>query len=177
MPASHVQMGWNTVELQYLNQYNTNRVGLHTYTDEGTGEQFLYTQFEAFHCYHVFPVFDQPSLKAKMRLTVLCPEDWLSVSNSIERHFLGQSEAQHVLERHDIWQLAKFLNNTYRVYEFEQTPRISCYLYAVCAGPFETFEDNDPMYPPQRVYVRKSMIDYMRHEMVFGVTKTTIDQF
>ena len=50
-------------------------------------------------------------------------------------------------------------------------------MYAVCAGPFVCYEDNDPMYPPQRVYVRKSLNDYMRQEMVFGVTKTTMDFF
>ena len=30
---AHVAKGWNTVMLRYVNPYNTNRVGLHTYTD------------------------------------------------------------------------------------------------------------------------------------------------
>ena len=33
-------------------------------------------------------------------------------------------------------------------YEFEQTPRISTYLYAVCAGPYTFFEDFDASYIP-----------------------------
>lgn len=40
------------------------------------------------------------------------------------------------------------------VYEFEQTPKISTYLYAICAGPYKVFEDFDPMYVPQRIFIR-----------------------
>lgn len=74
LESTHVVKGWNTVMVKYLNPYNTNRVGLHTYIDGSDQEQYLYTQFEAYHCYHVFPVFDQPNLKAKMTLTVTCPQ-------------------------------------------------------------------------------------------------------
>lgn len=83
----HVALGWNTVTLRYLNNYNTNRVGLHTYTDTSDQRQYLYSQFEAFHCFRVFPVFDQPNLKAKMSLAVTCPDDWSAVSNSIETRY------------------------------------------------------------------------------------------
>ena len=38
--------------------------------------------------------------------------------------------------------------------DFEQTLKISTYLYAVCAGPYQVFEDYDPMYVPQRIFVR-----------------------
>lgn len=61
------------------------------------------------------------------------------------------------------------------VYEFEQTARISSYLFAVCAGPYHVFTDYDPMHPPQRVFVRQSLKENMRHELVCGVSKTTID--
>ena len=33
-------------------------------------------------------------------------------------------------------------------YEFEATPRISTYLYAVCGGPYKVFEDDDPKCVP-----------------------------
>jgi len=175
-----VQVGWNTVQLKYLNPYNTNRVGLHTYTDQSDNQQYLYSQFEAFHCYHVFPCFDQPSLKAKMSLTVMCHRDWVTVSNSIERKYdnAKDSEAKHVLDRHDISGFLKFFDKEdAKLYEFEQTPKISCYLYAVCAGDYIVHEDLDAMHTPQRVFVRRSMDEFMRADMVFGVTKTTIDLY
>ena len=93
-----VVKGWNTVQLRYLTPYNTNRVGLHTFTDSADQQQYLYSQFEAFHCFRVFPCFDQPNLKAKMSLVVLCPLSWRAVSNSIETRY-GLEQGSHVLER------------------------------------------------------------------------------
>ena len=71
-----VVLGWNTVQLRYFTAFNKNRVGLHSYTDQQDQQQYLYSQFEAFHCFRVFPCFDQPNLKAKMSLTVTCPKSW-----------------------------------------------------------------------------------------------------
>ena len=39
----NIQLGWNTVQLRYLNAYNSNRVGMHTYTDPADKNQYLYT--------------------------------------------------------------------------------------------------------------------------------------
>ena len=139
------------MQLRYFNLYNKNRVGLHSYIDESDKEQYLYSQFEAFHCFHVFPVFDQPSLKAKMSLVVTCPKDWTAVSNSLEKKYEDlQGEGRRVLERHGIeWFLNFYQDKTDVVlFEFEATPRISCYLYAICAGNFKVFTDYDPMYTP-----------------------------
>jgi aminopeptidase N len=165
--------------VRYLNAYNTNSIGLHTYTDNADDLQYLYSQFEAYHCYNVFPVFDQPSLKAKMTLTAMCPDDWVAVSNSKERKYADakSKDARHVLERHDIEDFLKFYEDGCVVYEFEQTPKISCYLYAICGGAYKIYEDFDAMHIPQRIYVRKSMDDYVRPKMVFGVTKTTIELY
>ena len=68
-----LKQGWNVVSLKYFTPYQKNRTGLHQFIDQADGEQYLYSQFEAFHCNRVFPCFDQPSLKAKMSLCVTCP--------------------------------------------------------------------------------------------------------
>ena len=92
--------------MRYLSPYNKNRVGLHTFTDSSDQQQYLYSQFEAFHCFRVFPCFDQPDLKAKMSLIVLCPTEWRAVSNSIEKRFNLRDEnntsGRHILERSGI---------------------------------------------------------------------------
>lgn len=51
-------LGWNTVQLQYMNAYNKNSTGMHTFTDLKDNLQYLYSQCEAFHCFRIFPVFD-----------------------------------------------------------------------------------------------------------------------
>ena len=76
-----MQIGWNTVQLKYLNLYTNNSVGLHSSIDKSDQLQYVYSQFEAFHCFRVFPCFDWPSLKAKQSLTVPVPKDWVATSN------------------------------------------------------------------------------------------------
>ena len=128
----------------------------------------------------MFPVFDQPSLKAKMNLVLTCPKDWKAVSNSLEKRYENaESDGRRVLERHGLDYFLKFYQdkNDVALYEFEATPRISCYLYAICAGNFKVFTDYDPIYTPQRIYVRQSLAENLRDELIFGVTKTTIDLY
>lgn len=60
-----------------------------------------------------------------------------------------------MLERHGVESFLDFYEaKDVLVYEFEQTARISTYLFAVCAGNFKVFEDHDGMYPCQRIFVR-----------------------
>ena len=132
-----------------MTPYNKNRVGLHTFTDSSDQQQYLYSQFEAFHCFRVFPCFDQPDLKAKMSLIVMCPEDWKAVSNAIETRY-NTATGKHVLECAGIEWFLPFYEDESKVAvnEFEKTAKISTYLYAICAGPYKVFEDYDPMYVP-----------------------------
>jgi hypothetical protein len=86
-----------------------------------------------------------------MTLTVTCPKQWKTISNSLERRFDNASVVgKHVLERHDIEYFLKFYKSPedVSVYEFEQTPKISTYLYALCAGNYRVFTDYDPMHTP-----------------------------
>jgi aminopeptidase N len=67
-------------------------------------------------------VFDQPSLKAKMTLTVTCPQGWKTVSNSLEKRYENaKKEGKRVLERHEIEHFLKFYENENEIalYEFE----------------------------------------------------------
>ena len=92
-----------------------------------------------------------------MSLAVTCPNDWEAVSNSIEQRYgKANKEGLKVLERHDIEWFLNFYDNAdeVRLFEFEQTPKISPYLCAICAGPYDVFTDYDAMYVPQRIFVR-----------------------
>lgn len=54
---------------------------MHTFTDTQDNAQYLYTQFEADYCHFVFPVFEQPDIKAKLTLTTSVPSEWTVVAN------------------------------------------------------------------------------------------------
>ena len=66
----------------FQSKYRKDGTSIHQFKDEEDGEEYLYTQFEAFEAHRAFPCFDQPSLRAVMQLKTLVPKDWVSVSNS-----------------------------------------------------------------------------------------------
>lgn len=115
-----------------------------------------------------------------MTLNLTIPNDWVAVSNEKEKRYEhADQEGKRILEKNGINWFLNFYDDHSKVsaYEFDQTPRISTYLYALCAGPYIVFEDNDPMHVPQRVYVRESLVENLKHELVTGITKTTIDLY
>lgn len=63
----------------YVNKYDRDSTGCISFFDEG--KQYTYTNFKPYSAHRVFPCFDQPNLKARMRLTITTPSDWVAVSN------------------------------------------------------------------------------------------------
>ena len=76
----YLQKGRNYISVLYTNEYDNDGLGCLTFTDEND-QQYIYTQFEAYGANRVFPCFDQPDLKAYMKLSVVAPKDWIVVSN------------------------------------------------------------------------------------------------
>jgi aminopeptidase N len=86
--------------------------------------EFLYTLFVPDRAATAIPCFDQPNLKARFKLTLHTPTDWIAVSNG------ALSEETKTTTGH--------------TYQFEVTQPISTYLFAFAAGLFqaETAERN-----------------------------------
>jgi aminopeptidase N len=66
------------VAISYKNQYNNDGNGCASFIDVDE-KQYLYTQFEAYEANKVFPCFDQPDLKAKMKLSAIIPPSWKKI--------------------------------------------------------------------------------------------------
>ena len=79
-----LKIGNNQVILNFFNKYRNDGMGLHSLVDKVDGRQYLYTDFEPAQCHYVFPVFDQPDLRATYNLRVVVPEDWNVISNEFE---------------------------------------------------------------------------------------------
>ena len=71
-------------KINFFNKYRNDGSGLHSLVDKTDGKQYLYTDFEPAQCHYVFPVFDQPNLRATYRLRAIVPEDWTVISNELE---------------------------------------------------------------------------------------------
>ncbi|GAA5198411.1 aminopeptidase N [Microbacterium jejuense] len=136
--------------------YTNTGEGLHRFVDPVDGEVYLYSQFEVPDSRRVFAVFEQPDLKATFQFTITAPEPWKVVSNSPtpEPTAHGDGSATWV---------------------FEATPRISSYITALIAGPYEaTFSEltsASGRVIPLGVYGRKSLWQFLDADYIFDKTR------
>jgi aminopeptidase N len=72
-----------TVTIKFENSYVNNSAGLHRFVDPKDQEVYIYSHLEPFNCHRWFPCFDQPSIRAPIKLQVLTPhEEWKVIGNS-----------------------------------------------------------------------------------------------
>jgi aminopeptidase N len=80
LDVSKLKEGENHVAIQYKNLYDNDGSGCVSFIDVDK-KQYLYTQFEPYYANRVFAQFDQPDLKAPMRLSLISPKIWKVLSN------------------------------------------------------------------------------------------------
>jgi aminopeptidase N len=107
----------NTVIISARMRYSATGEGLHRFVDPADGETYLWTQLQSADAKRVFACFDQPDLKAAITLIVRQPQGWQAISNGPQSQATPAPDSQ--------------------VIEFVPTPRISTYLFALVAGPYD----------------------------------------
>ena len=134
--------------------YSNTGEGLHRFVDPVDGEVYLYSQFETADAKRMFACFDQPDLKATFDIMVTAPLNWRVISNGATGHVHGEGDAH--------------------AHTFVTTPRMSTYLVALIAGPYEHWIDkysDEHGDIPLGLYCRKSLAEFMDHERLFTQTK------
>lgn len=141
--------------------------GLHRFVDPIDDEIYLYSQFEVPDARRVFPVFEQPDLKAPFSFTVVAPETWTVVSNSPTPNPSDAGEVFAELGENPIPGTA--------VWQFAPTTPISSYITAIIAGPYRgvhsqlTSSDGSPV--PLGLYCRASLFEHLDAENLFAITR------
>jgi aminopeptidase N len=129
--------------------------GLHRFVDPVDGEVYLYSQFEVPDSRRVFAVFEQPDLKATFRFTITAPARWQVVSNQPTPEPAVDGETA--------------------VWSFEPTPRISSYITALVAGPYEVtrseLTSRDGREIPLGIFCRASLAEHMDADYLFDITR------
>ena len=84
LPFKELKLGKNKVFINFVNLYRGGGEGIHSFIDPADKLQYVYTKFEPAACHYMFPVFDQPDMRAPWTFTAVYPKDWLMISNEYE---------------------------------------------------------------------------------------------
>ncbi|MGH3660964.1 MAG: aminopeptidase N, partial [Micromonosporaceae bacterium] len=136
--------------------YSRKGQGLHRASDPVDGATYLYTQFESTDAQLAYACFDQPDLKATFTFHVKAPADWHVISNMPVAEEVVEAEAKTV--------------------HFAQSPKMSTYITAICAGPYHVARDHHDGVD-LGLYCRASMAEHLEAEDVFTITKQGFDFF
>jgi len=150
----------NTLTIESTQQYTNTGEGLHRFVDPADGEVYLYTQFEVPDARRVFPVFEQPDLKATFQFTVTAPARWEIVSNqpTPEPSLIGNRAGEALA-----------------TWRFEPTPVMSSYITALIAGPYHVVRSEltstDGRSIPLGLFCRASLAEHLDAEYLFEKTR------
>lgn len=141
--------------------------GLHRFVDPVDNEVYLYTQFEVPDSRRMFAVFEQPDLKAAFTFTVTAPSHWDLISNSPTPVPVETTPGEDGGAR--------------SVWHFAPTPRISSYVTALIAGPYQSVRSkvtsSDGRVIPLGVFARKSLMQYLDADNIFELTRQGFEFF
>ncbi len=155
----------NELVVEATGLYTNTGEGLHRFVDPVDGEVYLYSQFEVPDSRRVYAVFEQPDLKATFAFTATAPAHWNLISN------MPTPEPTDAGERDGI---------PAATWAFEATPRISSYITALVAGPYDVVRDEVVSRSgtvPLAIYARKSLMQYVDADNIFDITKRGFDFF
>ncbi len=149
-------VGENLISVRFKHDYSSDGTGLYRFQDPEDKSVYLYTTLQPFDACKVFPLFDQPDLKAQFQMTVRAPADWTVV---------GYDQETSVN-----------LSNRVKEWNFPQSLPISSYLWSIHAGPYRMWSDDRSRFP-SRLFARKTMARYVKAEDWFHVTRQGMDFF
>ncbi|MFK5633130.1 aminopeptidase N [Ornithinimicrobium sp. LYQ103] len=152
----------NELTVDAVGLYMNTGEGLHRFVDPADGEVYLYTQFEVPDSRRMYAAFEQPDLKASFTFIVTAPAHWQVISNEPTPEPVAAPEAANV----DGGEVARW--------EFPATPRISSYITALVAGPYDVVRDSVTTRAgavPLGVFCRRSLTAYLDADNILDVTK------
>ena len=162
----------NTVEIHSTQRYTNTGEGLHRFVDPVDGEIYLYSQFEVPDARRMYPVFEQPDLKATFAFTITAPARWKVVSNQPTPEPIDAGVAGDAADRP---------GEAVARWEFSPTPVMSSYITALIAGPYAEIRseltNREGRTIPLGVFCRSSLEPHLDAEYIFDITRRGFDFF
>ena len=157
----------NTARIVSTQRYMNTGEGLHRFVDPADSEVYLYSQFEVPDARRVFPVFEQPDIKATFQFSITAPARWEVVSNQ-------PTPEPRVHDRpRDGIEIA--------TWHFSPTPTMSSYITAIIAGPYavkrSSLTSRDGREIPLGVFCRASLAEHLDADYLFEKTRQGFEFF
>jgi aminopeptidase N len=149
----------NELTVDATGRYTNTGEGLHRFVDPIDNEVYLYTQFEVPDSRRMYAVFEQPDLKASFQFTVTAPAHWKVISNSPTPEPTPAGVVDHA---------------EVATWAFAPTKRISSYITALIAGPYDEVRDQVQTRGgtvPLGVFCRRSLTQHLDADNIFDCTK------
>lgn len=140
----------NKVIVTFESSYVRDCEGVQYFKDPEDQNEYLYSQFEAVNAHKTFPCFDQPDMKSKYDMLAMVKKGWQVLSTEIvdkkanKGDALFKSELARFGLNEEEWINFFDKDQDLSVFTFGDSPLISCYLYSIIAGPYETIVSADP---------------------------------
>lgn len=137
--------GSNTLTVRYSHPYSSDGAGLYYFVDPSDQRVYTYSDLEPYDANRIFPLFDQPNLKATFALNVTAPGHWQVVSNVRESQISAVGDQRR-------WQ-------------FDAGLPMSSYVFALHAGEYgvielEEYRDGE-LAIPLRLFARQSLLEHV----------------
>ncbi len=163
----------NVVTIVSDQTYTNTGEGLHRFVDPADGEVYLYSQFEVPDSRRMFPVFEQPDLKATFQFTVTAPARWHVVSNQPTPEPEAGGEIDNAL--------GTGASEAVATWRFDPTPIMSSYITALITGPYRVVRSELTNAAgrtiPLGVFCRESLGEYLDADYIFEKTREGFEFF
>ena len=136
LPAHRLKGGVNLVEARFTTPIAPTGAAIIRFDDRSDASTYLYTLLVPSDANLLFPCFDQPDLKARIRWRIRAPAEWTVVANA-------RVEARDTAAGSTTW-------------TFARTEPIPTYLAAFAAGPWTEWGSAPAGQRPITLYARKS---------------------
>ncbi len=144
VPASMLKIGLNRIVIDFISDpMSLNR-----------NPDYLYSLFVPANAHRAFPCFDQPDLKASLKLSLQIPKDWEALSTGAIASTIDYPE--------------------YKVVEFAETSPLPTYLMSWVAGDFETSQATDSLRPMTALYRSTDFLKEAQLPEIFEISNEAI---
>jgi aminopeptidase N len=165
LPKEYLVVGSNTTVIHWRTKYDNDGNGCVSFVDVD-GKQYIYTQFEPYYCNRVFPLFDQPDLKAKMVLNIIAPKEWKVLSNekpSTKGDFSAEEYVNNTKSASP--DIADFIKGSegQQMVLHPETKILPNYLFCFVAGEYSELECPNPYKNiPMSLFCIESLVDHLK---------------